>query len=95
MVSFGDIIASLTEMKNAARLVLQFLGSPQVRLDNTPVATDRRKAIALLAYLAVNDIGHPRQRYSRESLSALFWPEYEQAKAFTNIGSSPTASQCN
>ncbi len=67
------------------RLVLQFLGLPQVHLDDQPVATDRRKAIALLAYLAVNDSDHSPQRYSRESLSALFWPDYEQAKAFSNL----------
>ena len=67
------------------RLVLAFLGLPQVHLDDNPIATDRRKAIALLAYLAVSDRGHSRQNYSRESLSALFWPEYEQAKAFSNL----------
>ena len=67
------------------RLVLAFLGLPQVHLDDNPIATDRRKAIALLAYLAVSDRSHSRQNYSRESLSALFWPEYEQAKAFSNL----------
>src|SRR5512143_1706769 len=67
------------------RLVLRFLGLPQIYLDDNPIATDRRKAIALLAYLAVDDIEHPRQKYSRESLSALFWPDYEQAKAFSNL----------
>src|SRR6266498_136200 len=66
-------------------LVLQFLGLPQIHLDDKPIATDRRKAIALLAYLAVNDVNHAQQRYSRESLSALFWPDYEQAKAFSNL----------
>jgi predicted ATPase/DNA-binding SARP family transcriptional activator len=68
-----------------SRLVLQLLGLPQVHLDDEPIATDRRKAIALLAYLTVNDISRGRQRYSRESLSALFWPDYEQAKAFSNL----------
>src|SRR5512144_349291 len=67
------------------RLVLKFLGLPQVHLDDQPVATDRRKAIALLAYLAVSDSDHSPQRYSRESLSTLFWPDYEQAKAFSNL----------
>src|SRR5512144_2870372 len=67
------------------RLVLKFLGLPQVHLDDQPVATDRRKAIALLAYLAVSDSDPSPQRYSRESLSALFWPDYEQAKAFSNL----------
>src|SRR5215208_1502672 len=67
------------------RLVLQFLGLPQLHLDDQPIATDRRKAIALLAYLAVNDLDHGAQKYSRESLSALLWPDYEQAKAFSNL----------
>ncbi len=68
-----------------SRLILQFLGLPQIHLDGRPISSDRRKAIALLAYLAVNDIGHPRQKYSREVLSALLWPDYEQAKAFSNL----------
>src|SRR5688572_3941290 len=72
-------------MDRSPRLVLQFLGLPQVFLDDQPVVTDRRKAIGLLAYLAVNDIGQMHQKYSRESLSALFWPDYDQAKAFTNL----------
>src|SRR5215211_2875748 len=67
------------------RLILQFLGLPQVLLEDRPISTDRRKAIALLAYLAVNDVDRPRQKYSRESLSALLWPDYEQAKAFSNL----------
>ena len=67
------------------RLSLQLLGLPQILLDDQPLVTDRRKAIALLAYLAVNDIGHAHQKYSRESLSALLWPDYEQAKAFSNL----------
>lgn len=67
------------------RLGLEFLGFPQVHLDDTPVATDRRKAIALIAYLAVNDVNHSPQRYSRESLSALLWPDYDQARAFSNL----------
>ena len=69
----------------APHLVLQFLGLPQVLLDDRPISTDRRKAIALLAYLAVNDIGRQHQRYSRESLSALLWPDYDQSRAFSNL----------
>ena len=69
----------------SSHLVLQFLGLPQIQLDEQPVVTDRRKAIGLLAYLAMNDLGRLPQRYSRESLSTLFWPEYDQAKAFTNL----------
>jgi predicted ATPase/DNA-binding SARP family transcriptional activator len=68
-----------------SRLVLQFLGLPQIELDDKPITIDRRKAIALLAYLAVNDVGATHQKHSRESLSALLWPDYEQAKAFSNL----------
>jgi predicted ATPase/DNA-binding SARP family transcriptional activator len=62
------------------QLALHFLGTPQLSLDNSPLPVERRKAIALLAYLAVNRFMH-----SRETLSALLWPDYEQSKAFTNL----------
>jgi predicted ATPase/DNA-binding SARP family transcriptional activator len=68
-----------------ACLELRFLGLPQIHLDDRLVATDRRKAVALMAYLAVNDSEQAPQKYSREYLSALLWPDYEQAKAFTNL----------
>jgi predicted ATPase/DNA-binding SARP family transcriptional activator len=67
------------------RLTLELLGPPQLRLDNTPVTTSRRAVIALLAYLAVNDIHHPRQRHTREALSSLLWPNYDQSKALSNL----------
>jgi DNA-binding SARP family transcriptional activator len=62
------------------RLALHFLGPPKLELDNAPIVIDRRKVLALLAYLAVN-----REHYTREFLSALFWPDYDQDKAFTNL----------
>ena len=62
------------------RLALHFLGIPELILNNTPITTDRRKAVALLAYLGVNG-----GKYSREYLSGLLWPEYDQAKAFSNL----------
>jgi len=62
------------------QLALHLLGPPKLELDNTPVTADRRKTLALLAYLALN-----REQYSREFLSALLWPEYDQEKAFTNL----------
>ncbi len=61
-------------------LALHFLGTPQLYLDNSLIHAERRKAIALLAYLA-----NERGQHSRESLSALLWPDYEQSKAFTNL----------
>lgn len=62
------------------RLGLYLLGTPKLELDDAPITVDRRKALALLAYLAIN-IG----KYTRESLSALLWPDYDQSKAFTNL----------
>jgi predicted ATPase/DNA-binding SARP family transcriptional activator len=63
-----------------SQLALHFLGSPQIHLDHEPVSADRRKAVALVAYLAVE--GGP---HTRDSMSALLWPDYEQSKAFTNL----------
>lgn len=67
------------------RLTLELLGPPQLQLDNRPVTTSRRAVIALLAYLAVGDMNHPKQRHTRESLSALLWPNYDQSKALANL----------
>src|SRR5262245_17740995 len=63
-----------------ARLTLNFLGSPQLYLNQEHVTAERRKAVALLAYLAVEGGKH-----TRDSLSALLWPDYDQSKAFTNL----------
>ena len=52
------------------RLELAWLGTPEVRHAGAAVTFPTRKALALLAYLAVEGGMH-----SREKLSALFWPE--------------------
>lgn len=44
--------------------------------DDAAVSFDTRKAVALLAFIAVED--HPQ---SRERLAALFWPNSDEAKA--------------
>src|SRR5262245_30299695 len=62
------------------RLALHFLGSPQLYLDHEPITADRRKAVALLAYLAVE-----AGKQTRDSLSALLWPDFDQSKAFANL----------
>jgi len=59
-----------------SRLALFFLGSPRIELDDVPVELDRRKAVALLAYLAVTGREH-----SRDTLATLLWPEYDQSRA--------------
>jgi predicted ATPase/DNA-binding SARP family transcriptional activator len=49
-------------------------------VDGEPVSTDRRKAVALLAYLAMTGRAH-----ARESLATLFWPEYDGSRALTYL----------
>lgn len=57
-------------------LSLNFLGPPQILLDETPVAFDSRKAIALLAYLSVTG-----DRHTRAELALLLWPESDNKRA--------------
>jgi len=56
------------------------LGSPLIERDGAPVTFDRRKAIALLAYLAITGL-----RHRRDTLAALFWPEYNQGEAYAYL----------
>ena len=67
------------------RLELEIMGEPQLRLDNQPVTASRRAVVALLAYLAVSELEHPQERHTRESLSTLFWSDYIESKALTNL----------
>lgn len=60
-------------MKN---LTLSLLGPPQVTLDGLPVTFESRKAIALLAYLAVTNTDH-----NRAELATLLWPESDSKRA--------------
>ena len=57
-------------------LTLLLLGPPRIELDGMEAAVDTRKAVALVAYLAVTG-----QRQSRDTLAGLLWPEYSQANA--------------
>ena len=56
-------------------LALYLLGPPRVERDGVPVRLDRRKAMALVAYLAVTG-----QSHRRESLVNLLWPEYDSGR---------------
>jgi DNA-binding SARP family transcriptional activator/Tfp pilus assembly protein PilF len=60
----------------AARVSIQLLGPVRVEVGDAPLAVDTRKAIALLAFLAVT-----ARPASRESLAALLWPEADGADA--------------
>ena len=67
-------------MNSLPGLKLFLLGAPRIELDGAPVQVDRRKAVALLAYLALTG-----QSHSREALAALFWPEYEPGRAYAYL----------
>ena len=57
-------------------LRIELLGPVRVELDGAPLAVDTRKAIALLAYLAVT--GHPA---GRDAVAALLWSESDDPGA--------------
>jgi predicted ATPase/DNA-binding SARP family transcriptional activator len=57
-------------------LAFYFLGSPRLERNGQIVAFDTRKALALLAYLAISG-----QAHSRDALAGLLWPDYDQAHA--------------
>jgi hypothetical protein len=55
-----------------SNLRLHLFGPPHVEVGGSPTRLERRKAMALLAFLAVTG---PEGSHSRETLAALFWPE--------------------
>ena len=61
-------------------LKILLLGTPRIELDNQPLVFNRRKSLALLAYLAMEPGPH-----SRDTLAALLWPGYGQTSARSNL----------
>ena len=59
-----------------SQLTLSLLGPPHIARDGMPLQVDTRKAIALLAYLAVT--GAPQRR---DTLATLLWPDSDQPGA--------------
>ncbi|MCL4871241.1 MAG: protein kinase [Anaerolineae bacterium] len=59
---------------------IHLLGSPRIEKNGRSVTVQRRKTMALLAYLVMTD-----QRHSRDALAVLFWPEMDQAAARANL----------
>ncbi len=57
-------------------LNLFLLGNPRLERNRKSIEFDTRKALALLAYLAVSRTSH-----SRDSLATLLYPEYDQTHA--------------
>jgi predicted ATPase/DNA-binding SARP family transcriptional activator len=62
------------------RLALYLLGPPRIERDGEPVTIRRRKATALLAYLAVTGECH-----TRDALATLCWPESDQSRARASL----------
>ncbi len=63
-----------------SELRIHLFGAPRVVLGDRAVAIPRRKALALLAYLAASP-----QPYSRDALATLFWPEHDQESARAHL----------
>ena len=70
----------MSESEPPAHLTLCLLGPPRLEQDGAPVHLSTRKAVALLAFLAVTG-----QAHSRETLASLLWPEYDQVRAYANL----------
>ncbi len=61
-------------------LRLYWLGPPAVELNARPLRLEMRKTLALLAYLSLSP-----QPPTRETLATLFWPEFDQKHALSNL----------
>jgi serine/threonine protein kinase/DNA-binding SARP family transcriptional activator len=61
-------------------LRIYLFGAPRLEQEGQNILIRRRKAMALLAYLAVTS-----QPHSRDALAALLWPEYDQSGARANL----------
>ena len=65
-----------------SKLKLLLLGKPRIEQEGAPLKLPRKKALALLSYLAVTNSSH-----ARETLAGLLWPEYEEEKAHASLRS--------
>src|SRR5919204_3310577 len=60
---------------SAGRLTLKLFGPPRIEREGKPITLDTRKAVAIVAYLALAG------RQSRDRLAAMFWPEATTERA--------------
>ena len=64
------------------KLMIKLFGPPKIITDTGPLKFETRKAIALLAYLAIEGCEKP---VSRNMLSDLLWPATDEKKSRTNL----------
>src|SRR5258706_3964888 len=62
------------------RLILRLLGTPEVSHAEKPLTLQTRKVLALLAYLAVEQGVH-----SRDKIAALLWPESDEERGKASL----------
>ena len=63
-------------LRRSARLTITLFGTPRVARGGREIAFDTRKALAILAVLALEPGKHPRER-----LAAMLWPEADEERA--------------
>ncbi len=63
-----------------SQVLVRLFGPPSLERAGRRVEVDTRKALALLAYLALAD-----RPVSRAALAALLWPDYDQKRAAANL----------
>ncbi|MGD8793131.1 MAG: BTAD domain-containing putative transcriptional regulator, partial [Anaerolineae bacterium] len=63
-----------------AQLALFLFGPPRLERDGVPLQFDTRKILALVAYVAISDLETEGGHTSRESLTALLWPDLEPGR---------------
>ena len=63
-----------------SELKLFLLGSPRLEQDDVSLELSRRKAMALLAYLATTGRAH-----SREALATLLWPDQDESRGRASL----------
>jgi DNA-binding SARP family transcriptional activator len=65
-----------TSSKVSMSLEIHLLGVPRLQRDGRIIEIDTRKAVAILAYIALDE-----ERPSREFLTAFLWPEYDRSRS--------------
>jgi DNA-binding SARP family transcriptional activator len=75
-----SIFEGVMAMKNKNQLSFYLFGAPHLKRGDDVIEIPRRKAVALLAYLAVSG-----QIHTRPALAALLWPESERTSALASL----------